>query len=77
MRLQHPKVSILMPSLNSGAFIRECMDSVVNQSLHDIEIICVDAGSTDGTLAILREYEKNDPRIRLIISDKKSRVMII
>lgn len=72
MRLQYPKVSILMPSLNSGAFIRECMDSVVNQALQDIEIICIDAGSTDGTLDILREYEKIDPRVRIIISDKKS-----
>ena len=62
MYLRHPKVSILMPSLNSGEFIRECMDSVVNQTLSETEIICVDAGSTDGTLEILREYEKKDPR---------------
>ena len=72
MQLQHPKVSILMPSLNSVAFIRECMDSVVNQTLQEIEIICVDAGSTDGTLEILKEYERKDSRIRIIISDKKS-----
>ena len=60
MQLQHPKVSILMPSLNSEPFIRECMETVVNQTLQDIEIICVDAGSTDGTLEILREYERNE-----------------
>ena len=72
MKQQHPKVSILMPSLNSGAFIRECMNSVFNQTLHDIEIICIDAGSTDGTLEILREYEKKDSRVRVIVSDKKS-----
>lgn len=72
MKLKRPKVSILMPSLNSGAFIRECMESVVHQTLQDIEIICIDAGSTDGTLEILREYERNDPRIRVIVSDKKS-----
>jgi len=69
---QHPKVSILIPSLNSGDFIRECMESVVRQTLQDIEIISIDAGSTDGTLEILREYEREDSRIRLIISDKKS-----
>ena len=69
---QYPKVSILIPSLNSGDFIRECMESVVRQTLQDIEIICIDAGSTDGTLEILREYEREDSRIRLIISDKKS-----
>ena len=72
MQLQYPKVSILMPSLNSGAFIRECMESVVKQTLQEIEIICIDAGSTDGTQEILREYEKNNPRVRIIISDKKS-----
>ena len=72
MNHKHPKVSILMPSLNSRAYIRECLESVVKQTLRDIEIICVDAGSTDGTLEILREYEGNDPRIRVIVSDKKS-----
>ena len=69
MNHKHPKVSILMPSLNSRAYIRECLESVVKQTLRDIEIICVDAGSTDGTLEILREYEGNDPRIRVIVSD--------
>lgn len=67
-----PRVSILMPSLNVAGFIRECMDSVVNQTLKDIEIICIDAGSTDGTLEILHEYEKLDQRIHVIVSDKKS-----
>ncbi len=72
MRLQHPKISVLMPSLNSGAFLRECMESVVNQTLQEIEIICIDAGSTDGTLEILCEYARKEPRVRVIVSDKKS-----
>ena len=72
MSLRYPKVSILMPSLNSGEYIRECMDSVVKQTLPEIEIICIDAESTDGTLEILREYEKKDSRVRVIVSDKKS-----
>ena len=67
-----PKVSVIMPSLNVAAYIRPCMDSVIGQTLKDIEILCVDAGSTDGTLEILREYEKTDPRVRVIVSDKKS-----
>lgn len=67
-----PKVSVIMPSLNVAQYIKECMDSVVNQTLKDIEIICVDAGSTDGTLEILKEYVENDERIRIINSDKKS-----
>lgn len=67
-----PKVSVIMPSLNVVSYIRECIESVINQTLRDIEIICVDAGSTDGTLEILREYATKDSRIQLIISDKKS-----
>ena len=44
------KVSVIMPSLNVAPYIEKCIYSVINQSLQDIEIICVDAGSTDGTL---------------------------
>lgn len=67
-----PKVSIIMPSLNVAPYIRECMDSVICQTLGDIEILCVDAGSTDGTWEILGEYAQKDRRIRLIESEKKS-----
>ncbi|MBR3225696.1 MAG: glycosyltransferase [Atopobiaceae bacterium] len=67
-----PAVSILMPSLNVGPFIELCMQSVVGQTLHNIEVICIDAGSTDGTLEVLREYEQRDARVRVIVSPKKS-----
>ena len=67
-----PKVSIIIPCLNSQKYIRETMDSVVRQTLRDIEILVVDAGSTDGTLEILLEYAENDTRVRLLRSDKKS-----
>jgi len=67
-----PKVSIIMPSLNVGKYIKQCIESVINQTLEDIEIICVDAGSTDGTLEILRDYSEKDNRIKLIISEKRS-----
>lgn len=72
MEFKRPKVSIIMPSLNVAPFIRQCMDSVVKQTLKEIEIFCVDAGSTDGTLEILREYEQKDKRVCVIVSDKKS-----
>ena len=55
-----------MPSLNVAAYIEECMESVISQSLKDIEIICIDAGSVDGTLEILKEYAKLDDRIKII-----------
>ena len=65
-------VSVILPSLNVVTYIRECVESVLNQTLQNVEVICVDAGSTDGTLEILREYEKSDKRIKVILSDKKS-----
>lgn len=72
MKENNIKVSVIMPSLNVAQYIRECMESVVNQTLQEIEIICVDAGSTDGTLEILQEYERRDSRIRVIGSARKS-----
>ena len=68
----NPSVSVLMPSLNVAPFIRLAVESVLNQTLKSIEVLCIDAGSTDGTLEILREYEEVDPRIRVIESDKRS-----
>lgn len=67
-----PKISVIMPSLNVASYIRECMDSVICQTLKELEILCIDAGSTDGTWKILQEYAEKDDRIRLIKSDKKS-----
>ena len=67
-----PCVSVLMPSLNTARYIREALDSVVNQTLKDIEIICIDAGSTDGTREIIGEYAERDSRIRVIDSPVKS-----
>ncbi|WP_394977256.1 glycosyltransferase family 2 protein [uncultured Helicobacter sp.] len=67
-----PKLSILIPSYNSVAYIKECIQSVIAQTLKDIEIICIDANSTDGTLELLRMYEKQDTRIKVIISEHKS-----
>ena len=51
------ELSVIMPSLNVAEYIEECMDSVLNQSLEQIEILCIDAGSTDGTWEILKKYE--------------------
>lgn len=66
------KISVIMPSLNVRPYIEKCLESVVNQTLRDIEIICVDAGSTDGTLEIINEFAAKDNRIKVINSDIKS-----
>lgn len=66
------KISIIMPSLNVGKYIGKCLQSIVNQTLKDIEIICVDGGSTDCTLEIINEFVQKDSRIKLINSPVKS-----
>lgn len=61
-----PKVSIIVPIYNVEQYLRECLDSVVNQTLKDIEIICVNDGSTDSSLSIIKEYAQKDNRIKII-----------
>ncbi|MBQ3276970.1 MAG: glycosyltransferase [Oscillospiraceae bacterium] len=62
----HPIVSVIIPVFNGELYLRECLDSIVNQTLKDIEIICIDDGSTDGTASILQEYCRRDDRLRVI-----------
>lgn len=64
--MNHPKVSVILPVYNVEKYLKQCMDSIVNQTLKDIEIICVDDGSTDASLSILKEYEKEDDRVKVI-----------
>ncbi len=66
------KISIIMPSLNVRPYIEECIESAIRQTLEDIEVICVDAGSTDGTWEILEKYVQNDSRVHLYHSSIKS-----
>ena len=60
------KVSVIIPVYNAEPYLRQCLDSVRNQTLQDIEIICVDDGSTDGSPEILREYEAKDARFSVL-----------
>ena len=61
-----PFVSVIVPVYKVEKYLRECLDSLVNQSLKDIEIICVDDGSPDNCGKILDEYAGKDPRIKVI-----------
>ncbi|WP_165171936.1 glycosyltransferase family 2 protein [Adlercreutzia sp. ZJ242] len=61
-----PKVSVLVPVYNVERFLPQCLDSLCRQTLRDIEIICINDGSTDGSSSILRSYAGEDPRIRVI-----------
>ncbi|MBR0423152.1 MAG: glycosyltransferase [Clostridia bacterium] len=61
-----PKVSIIIPVYNVEKYIKECINSAVNQTLKDIEIICVDDGSTDSSGSIIDEYANKDPRVHVV-----------
>lgn len=61
-----PCVSVIIPVYNSEDYLKQCLDSIVSQTLENIEIICVDDGSTDCSVDILREYAQNDARIQII-----------
>ena len=62
----NPKISVIIPVYNVEKYLAECLDSCVNQTLRDIEIICVDDCSPDGSITILKKYAKKDSRIKII-----------
>jgi len=67
---EQPLVSITMSTYNVEAFIKESLDCIVNQTLKNIEIICIDDGSTDTTLAILNDYATKDKRIKVVAKNE-------
>lgn len=64
--MNRPKVSIIVPIYNVAAYLQRCMDSLLNQTLRDIEIILVDDGSPDNCPQMCDEYAKQDNRIKVI-----------
>ena len=66
-----PKVSVILPVYNVGKYLRQSLDSLINQTLKEIEIICVDDGSTDDSPNILEEYKEKDSRIKVIHKSNK------
>lgn len=64
--MNNPLISIIVPAYNVAAYLPACLDSLLHQTYSDIEIIVVNDGSTDRTLDIIRQYQSEDERIRLI-----------
>ncbi|QAV89561.1 glycosyltransferase family 2 protein [Bacillus subtilis] len=60
------KVSVIIPVYNGEKYLRDCLDSVLGQTLKNIEVLIVDDGSTDSTRTILRYYEATDERVKPI-----------
>ena len=56
-------VSVIVPVYNTEKYLKKCIDSILNQTYKEIELILVDDGSTDNSLEILREYERQDTRV--------------
>ena len=64
------KISVVIPVYNVEKYLQQCLDSIVNQTLEEIEIICVNDCSTDNSSKILEEYSAKDERIRIISKEK-------
>ena len=64
--MANEKISVIVPVYNTEEHLKECLESVINQTLKEIEIICVNDNSTDKSLDILKEYAKKDERIKII-----------
>jgi glycosyltransferase involved in cell wall biosynthesis len=64
--MKNPKVSVQVAVYNKEIYLPKCLNSILNQSLKDIEIVCVDDASTDNSLSILKDYQKYDNRIKIV-----------
>ena len=64
--IKNPKFSIIIPVYNVENYLSECLDSLIHQTLEDIEIICVNDGSNDQSEYVLKAYADLDPRIHIL-----------
>lgn len=69
-----PTISVVLPVHNGEAYLREALESILAQTFRDFELIGIDDGSTDGTLAILEEYAKRDDRVRIVSREQRGLV---
>lgn len=66
MKRNDPKVTVLVPCYNVEQFLPQCLDSLIGQTLNEMQIVCINDGSTDSTLEILQSYSARDSRIEII-----------
>lgn len=66
-----PTISIIIPVYNGQEFIGKCIESVINQTYRQLEILCIDDGSTDATGDILRKYQSTDKRLHIFTTENK------
>lgn len=68
------KISVIVPAYNAERYIRKCLESIINQTHQNLEIICINDGSQDNTPEILNEYARTDPRILVVHQENKGEV---
>ena len=74
--MERPKISVCIPVYNVENYLRRCLDSILSQSLREIQLVCVDDASPDGSAAILQEYAQRDPeRIKIISKERNEGLM--
>lgn len=64
-----PKISVIIPVYNTGKYLSRCLDSIINQTFNNLEIICINDGSTDNSATILEKYATKDKRIKIITQE--------
>lgn len=74
--MENLKISIIIPTYNVGNYVEECLQSVLEQKMDGIEIVCVDDFSSDDTLEILKRYEREYKEIK-VIRNKKMKAFLI
>jgi glycosyltransferase involved in cell wall biosynthesis len=67
-----PRISVVLPVYNGEKYLAEAIDSILAQSFKDFELIMIDDGSTDGSLKILQQFQKRDPRVRLVARENRN-----
>lgn len=69
--VKNPKISIIIPVYNTEKYLKQCLNSLINQTYSNLEIICVNDGSTDGSLNILEDYSTLDKRVKVFTQENK------
>lgn len=72
--ISNPKLSVVMPAYNAGAYLRDAVNSILDQSFRNFEFIIVNDGSSDTTASILQEYEKLDSRIKVVHQENQGMI---
>ena len=68
---ENEMITLIIPVYNAQDYLKKCLDSIIHQSFENLEILCIDDGSTDGSLQLLENYKREDQRIIILIQNNK------